>query len=59
MGILNRFANSVQVKVFESEETLNEWLKNNGDVLIIDIKFSSVSMSTGVIRDRFLVIYSI
>jgi hypothetical protein len=57
MRLLNHFAESLQVKVFENEEELNAWFKKQGDTPIIDIKFTSVVLSDGTIKDRFLVLY--
>jgi hypothetical protein len=57
MGIFNHLAESLQVKVFENEKELNEWFKKQGDTPIIDIKFTSVALPDGTIKDRFLVLY--
>ena len=58
MSLCNAIASAIQVKVFESTEELNGWLKEQKDMQIIDIKLRSmVIIDECVIRDRFLVIY--
>jgi hypothetical protein len=58
MSLCNAIASAIQVEVFKSTDDLNGWLKQQKDVQIIDIKFTSmVIIDESVIRDRFLVIY--
>jgi hypothetical protein len=58
MSLCNTIASAIQVEVFKSTDDLNGWLKQQKDVQIIDIKFTSmVIIDESVIRDRFLVIY--
>ncbi|MED4980883.1 hypothetical protein P9726_15220 [Geobacillus stearothermophilus] len=48
MNLFNSMADSLQVKIFTNETEANQWLKQNGDTPIVDIKFSN---------DKILVIY--
>jgi hypothetical protein len=59
MSLFQHYADSLRVKVFENEEELNNWFKEQSGISIIDFKFTSVVLPDGTIKDRFMVLYKI